>query len=265
MRLEGKTALITGAGSGMGRVAATLFAREGANIIATDLNREALDATAKLVAEGGCGDTGRAPDMLALTGDVSDEDDVRGWIEHGVEHFGARSGGLHVLYNNAGIFPDADGSVLTMDEETYRRTLDVNVKGVMLCCKHGIPEIVRAGGGSVVNVASFVALVGCTVPQDAYTASKGAVLALTKSLAVQFGPQHVRVNAICPGPILTPMLVDLFPNEEEKMKRLNRIPLGRFGLPEDIAYAALYLASDESSWMTGTEFVVDGGITINYF
>jgi NAD(P)-dependent dehydrogenase (short-subunit alcohol dehydrogenase family) len=255
MRLEGKTALITGAGSGMGRVATTLFAHEGANIIATDLNREALDATAKLVAEGGCGN------LLALTGDVSSEDDVRGWVRHGVEHFGA----LHVLYNNAGIFPDADGSVLTMDEETYRRTLDVNVKGVMLCCKHGVPEIVRAGGGSVVNVASFVALVGCTVPQDAYTASKGAVLALTKSLAVQFGPQHVRVNAICPGPILTPMLVDLFPNEEEKMKRLNRIPLGRFGLPEDIAYAALYLASDESSWMTGTEFVVDGGITINYF
>jgi NAD(P)-dependent dehydrogenase (short-subunit alcohol dehydrogenase family) len=152
-----------------------------------------------------------------------------------------------------------------MDEDTYRHTLDVNVKGVMLCCKHGIPEIVRAGGGSVINVASFVALVGCTVPQDAYTASKGAVLALTKSLAVQFGPQCVRVNAICPGPILTPMLVDLFPSEEEKMKRLNRIPLGRFGLPEDIAYAALYLASDESSWMTGTEFVVDGGITVNYF
>jgi NAD(P)-dependent dehydrogenase (short-subunit alcohol dehydrogenase family) len=255
MRLEGKTALITGAGSGMGRVAAALFAREGANIIATDLNREALDATAKLVAEGGCGN------LLALTGDVSNEDDVRGWVEHGVSHFGA----LHVLYNNAGIFPDADRSVLTMDEETYRCTLDVNVKGVMLCCKHGIPPIVAAGGGSVVNVASFVALVGCTVPQDAYTASKGAVLALTKSLAVQFGPQRVRVNAICPGPILTPMLVDLFPSEEEKMKRLNRIPLGRFGLPEDIAYAALYLASDESAWMTGTEFVVDGGITINYF
>ena len=135
----------------------------------------------------------------------------------------------------------------------------------MLCCKYGIPEIIRAGGGSVVNVASFVALVGCTVPQDAYTASKGAVLALTKSLAVQFGPQHVRVNAICPGPILTPLLADLFPTQEEEMKRLNRIPLGRFGLPEDIVYAALYLASDESSWTTGTEFVVDGGITVNYF
>lgn len=255
MRLEGKTALITGAGSGMGRIASTIFANEGANIIATDLNREAVEATAGLVSDNGHGA------ILPLTGDVSNEDDVRRWVAEGVARFGA----LHVLYNNAGIFPDTDNSVLTMDDATYRRTLDVNLKGVMLCCKHAIPEIVRAGGGSVINVASFVALAGCTVPQDVYTASKGAVLALTKSLAVQFGRDHVRANAICPGPILTPMLVELFPNEEEKMKRLNRIPLGRFGLPEDIAFAALYLASNESSWMTGTEFVVDGGITVNYF
>lgn len=255
MRLQGKTALITGAGSGMGRVACVLFAREGARIVGTDLNGEALGTTAQLVREGGAGE------MLELTGDVSNEDDVRRWVADGVKAFGA----LHVLYNNAGIFPDDDKSVLTMTEGTYRRTLDVNLKGVMLCCKHGIPELVRAGGGSVVNVASFVALVGCTVPQDAYTASKGAVLALTKSLAVQFGPQRVRANAICPGPILTPLLADLFPSEEEKMKRLNRIPLGRFGLPEDVAYAALYLASDESSWTTGLELVVDGGITVNYF
>jgi NAD(P)-dependent dehydrogenase (short-subunit alcohol dehydrogenase family) len=255
MRLNGKTALITGAGSGMGRIACTIFAKEGANIIATDLNREGVEATAALVAEHAHGS------ILPLTGDVSDEDDVRRWVAVGSARFGA----LNILYNNAGIFPESDNSVLTMDEATYGRTLDVNLKGVMLCCKHAIPEIVRAGGGSVINVASFVALVGCTVPQDAYTASKGAVLALTKSLAVQFGRNHVRVNAICPGPILTPMLVELFPNEEEKLKRLDRIPLGRFGLPEDIAFAALYLASDESSWMTGTEFVVDGGITVNYF
>jgi NAD(P)-dependent dehydrogenase (short-subunit alcohol dehydrogenase family) len=254
MRLDGKIALITGAGSGMGRIACTLFAQEGARIIATDINRDAVDATAALVAQAG-------GEALAMLGDVSNEDDVRRWVDEGVARFGA----LHVLYNNAGIFPDDDKSVLTMDEATYRRTLDVNIKGVMLCCKYSIPAIIQAGGGSVINVASFVALVGCTVPQDAYTASKGAVLALTKSLAVQFGPQRVRVNAICPGPILTPMLADLFPSEEEKMKRLNRIPLGRFGLPEDIAFAALYLASDESSWTTGTEFVVDGGITVNYF
>lgn len=255
MRLAGKTALITGAGSGMGRVASVMFAKEGANIIATDVNDEGLAATAALVADGAHGN------VLPLAGDVTREDDVARWVRDGVARFGA----LHALYNNAGVFPDADRSVLEMDEATYTRTLDVNLKGVMLCCKHGIPEIVRAGGGSVINIASFVALVGCTVPQDAYTASKGAVLALTKSLAVQFGRDHVRVNAICPGPILTPLLADLFPNEEEKMKRLNRIPLGRFGLPEDIVYAAMYLASDESSWMTGTEFVVDGGITVNYF
>jgi NAD(P)-dependent dehydrogenase (short-subunit alcohol dehydrogenase family) len=255
MRLEGKTALITGAGSGMGRVAAVLFAKEGANVIATDIAKPGLDETAALVAEHAHGS------ILPITGDVTDESTVASWVRAGVERFGR----LDVLYNNAGIFPDADRSVLEMDHETYQRTIDVNLKGVMLCCKHAIPEIVRAGGGSVINVASFVALMGCTVPQDAYTASKGAVLALTKSLAVQFGRDHVRVNAICPGPILTPLLVDLFPNEQEKMKRLNRIPLGRFGLPEDIVYAALYLASDESSWTTGTEFVVDGGITVNYF
>jgi NAD(P)-dependent dehydrogenase (short-subunit alcohol dehydrogenase family) len=255
MRLEGKTALITGAGSGMGRLAATVFAREGANVIAADVDEAGLHATAALVAENVGGR------VLPVSGDVTDAATVESWVRHGVDDFG----GLHVLYNNAGIFPDEDRSVLEMDEATYQRTIDVNLKGVMLCCKYGIPEIVRAGGGSVINVASFVALVGCTVPQDAYTASKGAVLALTKSLAVQFGLQRVRVNAICPGPILTPLLVGLFPNEEEKMKRLNRIPLGRFGLPEDIVYAALYLASDESSWMTGTEFVVDGGISVNYF
>ncbi|HYM15306.1 MAG TPA: glucose 1-dehydrogenase [Dehalococcoidia bacterium] len=255
MRLEGKTALITGAGSGMGRVAAILFAREGANVIATDVNRWGLDETQALVDEHAQGA------ILALAGDVTSPADVEQWVHAGVERFGA----LHVLYNNAGVFPDADRSVLEFDEETFRHVIDVNLKGVMLCCKYAIPQIVRAGGGSVINVASFVALMGCTVPQDAYTASKGAVLALTKSLAVQFGRDHVRVNAICPGPILTPLLADLFPNEDERLKRLNRIPLGRFGLPEDIANAALFLASDESTWMTGSEFVVDGGISINYF
>jgi NAD(P)-dependent dehydrogenase (short-subunit alcohol dehydrogenase family) len=255
MRLEGKTALITGAGSGMGRVASVMFAKEGANVIATDISRDGVDKTAELVAEHGRGS------ILALTGDVTNAADVESWVRAGVERFGA----LHVLYNNAGIFPDDDRSVIDTEESVWQRTLDVNLKGVMLCCKYGIPELRHAGGGSVINVASFVALVGCTVPQDGYTASKGAVLALTKSLAVQFGRDHVRVNAICPGPILTPLLAGLFPSEEEKMKRLNRIPLGRFGLPEDIAHAAVFLASDESAWMTGTEFVVDGGITVNYF
>jgi NAD(P)-dependent dehydrogenase (short-subunit alcohol dehydrogenase family) len=151
------------------------------------------------------------------------------------------------------------------DDAALQRVLDVNLKGVWLCCKYGIPELIKAGGGSVVNIASFTALMGCTVPQDAYTASKGAVISLTRSLAVQYGRQGVRANAICPGPILTPMMETLFATEEEKLKRLNRIPLGRFGRAEDVVYAGIYLASDESSWTTGTAFVVDGGITVNYF
>ncbi len=182
-------------------------------------------------------------------------------VAEGVRSFG----GLNVLYNNAGIFPDEDGAIVEMDEAVYQRVLDVNLKGVSLCCKYGIPHLAEAGGGSVINVASFGALMGCTVPQDAYTASKGAVLSLTRSLAVQYGRKGIRVNAICPGPILTPLLESLFPNEEERLKRLNRIPLGRFGRAEDVVYAALYLASDESSWTTGTTFVIDGGISVNYF
>ena len=254
MRLADKTALITGAGSGMGRIACQLFAREGASIVALDITEDTLRETAASVEAGG----GR---IVAVTGNVAVAADVERAVAEGVRAFGK----LNVLYNNAGIFPDEDQSVTGMDEGVWQRVLDVNLKGVALCCRYGIPELVKAGGGSVINVASFVALVGCTVPQDAYTASKGAVLSLTRSIAVKYGPNGVRANAICPGPILTPMLESLFPSEEEKMKRLNRIPLGRFGLPEDIVYAALYLASDESAWMTGTEFVVDGGISINYF
>jgi NAD(P)-dependent dehydrogenase (short-subunit alcohol dehydrogenase family) len=254
MRLQDKVVLISGAGSGMGRLAAQLFAREGAAVVAFDLAEDALRETAASVeADGG--------KIAAVPGDVSSAADVQRAVAEGVRAFGK----LDVLYNNAGIFPDDDQSVLDMDEAVWQRVLDVNLKGVSLCCKHGIPELIKAGGGSVVNVASFVALMGCTVPQDAYTASKGAVLALTRSLAVQYGRQGVRANAICPGPILTPMLESLFPSEEERLKRLNRIPLGRFGRAEDVVYAALYLASDESSWTTGTTFVVDGGITVNYF
>ncbi len=254
MRLADKTVLITGAGSGMGRLAAQVFAREGAQIVAVDVAEPALRETAASVeGEGG--------QILALPADVSIAADVERAVAEGLRAFGR----LNVLYNNAGIFPDDDTSVVDTDESVFQRVLDVNLKGVFLCCKHGIPHLIEAGGGSIVNVASFVALVGCTVPQDAYTASKGAVLSLTRSLAVQYGRQGIRANAICPGPIMTPLLEGLFPSEEERLKRLNRIPLGRFGRAEDIVYAALYLASDESSWTTGTTFVVDGGITVNYF
>ena len=254
MRLEHKTALITGAGSGMGRLAAQLFAKEGAQVVACDLNNEALKETVSLVQAGG-------GSIMGVPCDITSGDSVRGVVEAGVKAFGR----LNVLYNNAGIFPGDDTSVVETEDAALQRVLDVNLKGVWLSCKYGIPELIKAGGGSVVNIASFTALMGCTVPQDAYTASKGAVISLTRSLAVQYGPHGVRANAICPGPILTPMMETLFSSEAERMKRLNRIPLGRFGRPEDVVHAGIYLASDESSWTTGTAFVIDGGITVNYF
>ena len=254
MRLSGKTALITGAGSGMGRLAAQVFAREGAQIIATDISAAGLRETVAPVEGAG----GR---ILGLEGDVSKAADVERWVREGIRAFGK----VDVLYNNAGIFPDEDGSVVDTDESVFQAVIDVNLKGIYLCCKYGVPELIRAGGGSIVNVASFVALLGCTVPQDAYTASKGAVVSLTRSLAVQYGPKGVRANALCPGPIETPLLRELFKDEAARNRRLSRIPLGRFGRAEDVVFAALYLASDESSWTTGTTFVVDGGISVNYF
>jgi NAD(P)-dependent dehydrogenase (short-subunit alcohol dehydrogenase family) len=177
-----------------------------------------------------------------------------------------RYGALHVLYNNAGIMMAEDRSVVDTEEWVWDRTLAVNLKGIYLCCRHGIPEMMRSGGGSVINIASFVALLGCSVPQDAYTASKGAVIALTKSLAVQFAPRGVRSNAICPGPIETPLLTEwLLKDPEARRVRLARNPTGRFGRPEDIVNAGIFLASDESAWTNGAVLVIDGGITSNYF
>lgn len=253
MRLAGKTILVTGAASGMGRVATRMFVEQGAEVIAADVNEAALR---EAIAEAG-----DASAVHPVVGNVAVDADVSRIIDEGVARFGK----LDVLYNNAGIMPDEDTSVVETSEETFDRVIDVNLKGIFLVCKHGIPKLVEAGGGSVINIASFVALVGCTVPQDAYTASKGGVLSLTRSLAVQYGPQGVRANALCPGPILTPLMETLFASEEEKNKRLNRIPLGRFGRAEDIVNAGIFLASDESSWMTGSQFVIDGGITVNYF
>lgn len=253
MRLANKVILVTGAASGMGRVATRMFVEQGAKVIAADVNEAALNEAV--------GEVGDPDAVLAVTGNVSVDEDVRRMVDAGVERFGK----LNVLYNNAGIMPDEDTSVVETSEETWERVLDVNLKSIFLTCKHGIPRMIDAGGGSVINIASFVALLGCTVPQDAYTASKGGVLSLTRSLAVQYGKEGVRANAICPGPILTPLMETLFASEEEKNKRLNRIPLGRFGRAEDIVWAGVFLASDESSWMTGSQFVVDGGITVNYF
>jgi len=254
-RLDGKVVLITGAGSGMGRLASVAFAREGARIVVSEIVEPAGQETVEQVrAVGG--------EAVFVRSDVSKEADMVAAVRAAEAAFGR----LDVLYNNAGIFPAEDGAVTDIDEAVWDRVMNVNLKGIYLVCKHGIPALLRAGGGSIVNVASFVALVGCTVPQDAYTASKGGVIALTKSLAVQFGPKGIRTNAICPGPIETPLLTSwLLANPQAKQIRLNRIPMGRFGQAEDIVYLAMYLASDESSWTNGAVMVADGGITSNYF
>jgi NAD(P)-dependent dehydrogenase (short-subunit alcohol dehydrogenase family) len=201
-------------------------------------------------------------DAFAVACDVTRDQDVSEAIATTVKRYG----GLHVLYNNAGIMMAEDRSVVDTEEWVWDRTLAVNLKGIYLCCRHGIPEMIRSGGGSVINIASFVALLGCSVPQDAYTASKGAVIALTKSLAVQFAPQGVRSNAVCPGPIETPLLTEwLLADPEARRVRLARNPTGRFGKPEDIVNVGIFLASDESAWTNGAVLVVDGGITSNYF
>jgi NAD(P)-dependent dehydrogenase (short-subunit alcohol dehydrogenase family) len=255
MRLTDKVAIITGAGSGMGRVAAQMFALEGAKVVVVDFDEAAGRETASSVTESG----GEASFARA---DVSDEADARAMVDHAVERYGR----VDVLYNNAGVMPEQDHSVIDTDVPTWDRVMAINVRGVFLACKYAIPRMIEQGSGSVINISSFVALLGCSVPQDAYTASKGAVLSLTRSLAVQFAPQGVRSNAICPGPIETPMLMEWLLKDEEASKvRLARNPTGRFGKPEEIVNVAIYLASDESRWTNGAHFVIDGGISVNYF
>ena len=255
MRLEDKVCIITGGGSGMGRVAAELFAREGAKVVVAEVTEEAGQDTARTVTEAG----GQATFVRA---DVSNEAEARAMVDHAMTTFGR----VDVLYNNAGIMPAADHSVIDTDVATWDKVMAVNVRGVFLGCKYAIPRMVEQGSGSVINIASFVALLGCSVPQDAYTASKGAILSMTRSLAVQFGPNGVRSNAICPGPVETPLLLDWLVKEEEaKRIRLARNPTGRFGKPEEIVAMAVYLASDESRWTNGASLVVDGGISVNYF
>lgn len=255
-RLAGKVCFVTGGASGMGKVAASTFVREGARVAIADVNMEACEkavAEAKKAGGGEC---------FAVACDVTKEQQVRQAIEETAKKYGR----LDVLYNNAGIMMSEDHSVTDTEEWVWDRTLAVNLKGIYFCCKYAIPRMIESGGGSIINIASFVALVGCSVPQDAYTATKGAVIALTKSLAVQFGPKRVRSNAICPGPIETPLLTEwLLKDEEAKRIRLSRNPSGRFGRPEDIVNAGIYLASDESTWTNGAVLVIDGGITSNYF
>jgi NAD(P)-dependent dehydrogenase (short-subunit alcohol dehydrogenase family) len=255
VRLKDKVAIITGAGGGMGRVAAGMFAAEGAKVVVAEFGEAAGNETVRLVKAAG----GEATFVRV---DVSSEADAKAMVDHAVSTYGR----LDVLYNNAGIMPEADHSVIDTDVGTWDTVMAVNVRGVFLGCKYAVPRMIDGGGGSIINIASFVALLGCSVPQDAYTASKGAILSLTRSLAVQFAPQGVRTNAICPGPVETPLLMEwLVKDEEAKRIRLARNPTGRFGKPEEIVHMAIYLASDESRWTNGASLVVDGGITVNYF
>ncbi len=255
MRLADKVCVITGGGSGMGRVAASMFAAQGARVVVAEFDAAAGEETVRQVTVAG-------GDATFVRADVSKESDAKGMIDAAISAYGR----VDVLYNNAGIMPAADHSVIDTDVETWDNVMAVNVRGVFLGCKYAIPQMVAQGSGSVINIASFVALLGCSVPQDAYTASKGALLALTRSLAVQFGPKGVRTNAICPGPVETPLLMDwLLKDEAAKQLRLARNPSGRFGKPEEIVHMAIYLASDESRWTNGASLVVDGGISVNYF
>src|SRR5437868_6160845 len=245
-RLEGKVCVITGAGGGMGADAARLFTEEGAQVCVADVDLGAAEKVA--------GDVGG----LAVQVNVAEEDSVRAMYRAGAERFG----GIDVLYNNAGISPADDDSILDTDLDAWERVQAVNTRGVYLCCKHGIPHLLERGGGSVINVASFVALVGAATSQISYAASKGAVLSMTRELAVEFARRGVRVNALCPGPVETPLLMRLFEESPEAYERRRvHLPMGRLAQAGEIAAGALFLASDESSYVTGTTFLVDGGLT----
>ncbi|CAN5846176.1 3-oxoacyl-ACP reductase [soil metagenome] len=250
-RLDGKVCVITGAGGGMGREAAIVFTSEGAKVCAADVDEMLAEETVSLC----------SGDAFALRANVADENEVELMYETAAERFG----GVDVLYNNAGISPGDDGSVLDTSVEAWQRVQEVNTKGVFLCCKHGIPHLLERGGGSVINVASFVAILGAATSQISYAASKGAVLSMSRELAVQFARQGVRVNALCPGPVETPLLLAIFGEDPAAFARRQvHWPTGRLGRPREIVNAALFLASDESSFVNGAAFVVDGGLSAAY-
>jgi NAD(P)-dependent dehydrogenase (short-subunit alcohol dehydrogenase family) len=249
-RLAGKVVVITGAGGGMGREAALLFSEEGARVCVADIDGEAAERTAE-----------EAREAFAVTVDVADAASVQQMYAATAERYG----GIDVLYNNAGISPADDASILETEPDAWQRVQDVNTKGVFLCCKYGIPYLLERGGGSVINVASFVALVGAATSQISYTASKGAVLSMSRELAVEFARRGVRVNALCPGPVETPLLRRIFGDDPAAYERRRvHLPMGRLAKPREIVNAALFLASDESSYVTGATFLVDGGLTAAY-
>ncbi len=253
MRLENKVALITGASNGIGKASASLFAQEGAKVLVVDINDSEGQAVVEEIKAGG----GEAAFFHA---DVSQAEACESMVRFAEKTFG----GLHILFNNAGIMHPADGDAIATAEDIFDLTFAINVKGVFLGCKYGIPAIRRAGGGSIINTASFVAHLGAATPQLAYTASKGAVLSMSRELAVIHARENIRVNALSPGPLRTELLMSFLDTEAKKQRRLVHVPMGRFGEAAEMAKAALFLASDDSSYMTGAEFLVDGGITAAY-
>jgi NAD(P)-dependent dehydrogenase (short-subunit alcohol dehydrogenase family) len=252
-RLNGKVALITGGAGGIGRQTAILFAKEGAHVLVTDVNDAGGQETVEMMKE-------YTEHAVYFHADVSRADDCEKMVANAESHFG----GLDILFNNAGIMHSDDGNAMDTSEDVWDLTMNINLKGVYLGCKYGIPALQRRGGGSVINTASFVAILGAATPQLAYTASKGGVLAMTRELAVIHARENIRCNALCPGPLHTKLLMDFLDTEAKKQRRLVHIPMGRFGLAEEMAKAALFLASDDSSYVTGSDFLVDGGITAAY-
>ena len=248
MRLKDKVALITGAGSGIGQASARLFAREGAKVVCVDLKGETAEATAREV--GGA----------AFAADISKAKDAEAMVAFAEKTYGR----LDVAFNNAGVFHPDDDSVTNTSEEIWDFVININLKGVFLGCKYEIPALLRAGGGAIVNTASFVAILGAATPQIAYTASKGGVLSMTREIAVEFARKNIRCNALCPGPVETPLLAELLSDPARRQRRLVHIPPGRFARADEMANAALFLASDEASYVNGSTFLVDGGITAAY-
>jgi NAD(P)-dependent dehydrogenase (short-subunit alcohol dehydrogenase family) len=248
MRLKDKVALITGAGSGIGQASARIFAREGARVVCVDLKGETAEATAREV--GGS----------AFAADVSKAKDAEAMVAFAEKTYGR----LDVAFNNAGVFHPDDDSVTNTSEDIWDLVININLKGVFLGCKYEIPALLRAGGGAIINTASFVAILGAATPQIAYTASKGGVLSMTREIAVEFARKNIRCNALCPGPVETPLLAELLADPARRQRRLVHIPPGRFARAEEMANAALFLASDEASYVNGSTFLVDGGITAAY-
>lgn len=251
-RLDGKVVLITGSGSGQGRAAARIFANEGARIVVSDVNAEGGQETVRLVQEAG-------GDAIFQAADVSKAGEVEALIKAAIDAYGA----LHVLYNNAAIWAarGLDNFVTELSEDGWDQVININLKGVFLCCKYGIPALIEAGGGSVINTASVAGIAGSRNRSHAYSASKGGVVAMTRAMAMAYARNHVRVNAICPGGVDTPMIATMVDTDDRRQRSAASHPIGRMGTPEDIAQFALYLASDESTWVTGGVFPIDGGFT----